>query len=126
MLFRSANGAHRLRDALLNMANCPGFADDLTGGDDCLSLAGICIADHDTIEGWCSTVVGVAGDAAESIIGALSIDTHLTLSGHMTFVEETSDLAVNKLTEGVWQGTIRTQAEQGPPFQGDFSGTRKP
>ncbi len=120
-----ADGAHRLRDALLNMANCPAFASGITGGDDCLRLAGICIAGRDTIEGWCSSVVGIAGDAAEAIVGNLSIDTHLTLSGHMTFVEENSDLAVDKLTDGVWEGTIRTAADQGPPFHGDFSGTRK-
>lgn len=120
-----ADGAHRLRDALLNLANCPGFANGITGGDDCLRLAGICVADRDTIEGWCSTVVGVAGDAAESIIGGLSLDTRLSLSGHMTFVEETSDLSVDTLTDGVWEGVIRTQADQGPPFHGDFHGTRK-
>lgn len=119
-----ADGANNLRDGLLNLANCPAFADGITGGDDCLELAGICIAGRDTIEGWCSTVVGIAGDAAEAIIGNLRIDTRLTLSGSTTFLEETSDLSVDQLTEGVWEGTIRTQNDQGPPFNGDFAGTR--
>ena len=119
-----ADGANNLRDALLNLANCPSFADGITGGNDCLRLAGICIAGRDTIEGWCTTVVGIAGDAAGAIIGNLRLDTHMTLSGRTTFVEETSDLSVDKLTEGVWEGIIRTQNDQGPPFNGDFSGTR--
>jgi hypothetical protein len=119
-----ADGARTLRDALLNLANCPGFANGITGGGDCLRLAGICIADRDTIEGWCSSVVGLAGDAAGAIIGNLRLDTRLTVSGRTIFVEETSDLSVDKLTEGEWEGTIRTQNDEGPPFSGDFEGSR--
>lgn len=119
-----ADGANNLRDALLNLANCPAFASGITGGDDCLTLAGICIAGRDTIEGWCTSVVGIAGDAAGAIIGNLRLDTHMTVSGRTTFVEETSDLSVDKLTDGEWEGIIRTQNDQGPPFSGDFNGTR--
>jgi hypothetical protein len=119
-----ADGARNLRDALLNLANCPGFANGITGGGDCLRLAGICIAERDTIEGWCSSVVGLAGDAAGAIIGNHRLDTRLTVSGRTLFVEETSDLSVDKLTEGEWEGTIRTQNDEGPPFSGDFEGTR--
>jgi hypothetical protein len=119
-----ADGARSLREALLNLANCPAFASGITGGDDELSIAGIDIVSRDTIEGWCTGVIGLAGDAAEAIVGNLRIDTRLTMSGSMTFVEETSDLAVDSLTEGVWTGTIRTQQDQGPPFNGDFAGPR--
>jgi hypothetical protein len=69
-------------------------------------------------------VISIAGDAAEAIVGNLRIDTRLTLSGSMTFVEETSDLAVDRLTDGQWSGIIRTQQDQGPPFSGDFAGPR--
>ena len=119
-----ADGARNLGDALLNLANCPAFARGITGGGDHLRIAGINIVSRDTIEGWCTGVISIAGDAAEAIVGNLRIDTRLTLSGSMTFVEETSDLAVDRLTDGQWSGIIRTQQDQGPPFSGDFAGPR--
>ncbi len=120
-----ADGAHSLREALLNLANCPAFANGITGGDDHLRLAGLDIVSRDTIEGWCTSIMGIVGDGAEAIIGTLRIDTRLTMSGHMTFVEESNDLQADKLEMGTWTGVIRTQNDQGPPFSGDFAGTRR-
>jgi hypothetical protein len=121
-----ADGAMSLREGLLNLANCPAFADDLTGGHDHLRIGGINIVSRDTIEGWCTSVIGLAGDAAEAIVGHLRIDTHLTLDGTMRFVETTNDLVPDQMTEGVWNGVIRTSEDQGPPFHGTFSGDRDP
>ncbi|MCA9560135.1 MAG: Ig-like domain-containing protein [Myxococcales bacterium] len=117
-----ADGADNLHDALLNLANCPGFANGITGGNSHLRLGGINIVSRNTIEGWCTTVLGVAGDAAEAIIGRLRIDTRLTLQGEMQFVEENDDLTVDAIEEGVWRGIIRTSNDEGPPFDGDFAG----
>jgi hypothetical protein len=119
-----ADGADNMRDAVLNMVNCPGFADGITGGRSHLRIGGINIASHGTIEGWCTTIFGVAGDAAEAIIGRLRIDTRLTIDGEMTLVEETDDLVVDGLIDGVWRGTIRTGQDVGPPFRGFFEGER--
>ncbi|MCA9543146.1 MAG: hypothetical protein KC613_02120 [Myxococcales bacterium] len=121
-----ADGANNLRDGLLNLVNCPGFANGITGGNSHLRLGGINIVSRNTIEGWCTTVFGVAGDLAESIIGRLRIDTRLTVDGEMIMVENTDDLTVDALVEGVWRGTIRAGQDQGPPFQGFFEGERDP
>ncbi len=121
-----ADGANNLRDGLLNLVNCPGFANGITGGNSHLRLGGINIVSRGTIEGWCTTVFGVAGDLAEAIIGRLRIDTRLTIDGEMTLVETTDDLTVDVLFEGVWRGTIRAGQDQGPPFQGFFEGERDP
>ena len=119
-----ADGANNLGDALLNLANCPGFANGITGGRGHLRLGGINIVSRDTIEDWCVTVLSIAGDAAEAIIGRLRIDTRLSMSGEMMFVEETDDLQVDAMTDGIWRGVIRTADDEGPPFEGDFAGTR--
>lgn len=119
-----ADGANNLRDALLNLANCPAFANGITGGGGHLRIAGINIASRDTIEGWCRTVIGLAGDAASAIIGRLRVDTRLTLQGTMVLLEESDDLVVDALQSGVWTGVIRTNQDEGPPFRGDFEGTR--
>jgi hypothetical protein len=119
-----ADGATNLRDALLHLGNCPSFANGLTGGRSHLRLAGINIVSRDTIEGWCTTILGVVGDAATAIIGRLRIDTHLTLQGDVIFVEETDDLVVDQMRDGLWRGVIRTANDEGPPFNGDFAGAR--
>jgi hypothetical protein len=126
LLPRIADGANNIRDALLNLGNCPGFANGLTGGRSHLRLGGINIISRDAIEGWCTTILGVAGDVAASILGGLRIDTRMRLSGEMLLVEETDDLQVDAIVEGVWNGRLSTaeDMEQAPPFDGRFEGTR--
>lgn len=117
-----ADGATNLRDALLNMANCPGFADGVTGGRGHLRIAGINIVSRDTIEGWCTGGIGIVGDAASAIIGRLRVDTRLTLQGELVFIEESDDLVVDRIENGTWTGVIRTSDDEGPPFDGTFHG----
>ena len=117
-----ADGATNLRDALLNMANCPSFANGVTGGSGHLRIAGINIVSRDTIEGWCTGGIGIVGDAAAAIIGRLRVDTRLTLQGDMVFIEESDDLVVDRIENGQWTGVIRTSDDEGPPFDGSFSG----
>ncbi len=119
-----ADGANNLGDALLNLANCPGFANGVTGGRGHLRIGGINIVSRGTIEDWCVTILSLAGDAAEAIIGRLRVDTRLSLQGEMLFLEETDDLVVDAMTDGIWRGVIRTANDEGPPFEGDFAGTR--
>lgn len=117
-----ADGATNLRDALLNLANCPGFANGVTGGRGHLRIAGINLVSRDTIEGWCTSGLGIVGDAASAIIGRLRIDTRMSLSGEMVFIEETDDLVVDRMENGQWTGVIRTSQDEGPPFSGTFLG----
>lgn len=119
-----ADGANNIRDALLNLADCPAFANGITGGNGHLRLGGINIVSRDTIEGWCTGIMGVVGDTASSILGRLRIDTRMTLEGEMTFVEETDDLEVDHIIDGRWRGIIRTNEDEGPPFEGWFEGSR--
>ncbi|MCB9528055.1 MAG: hypothetical protein H6701_06605 [Myxococcales bacterium] len=119
-----AGGAHNITDALVNLANCPAFADGITGGRDHLRLGGINIVSRDTIEGWCSGIMNVVGDTASAILGRLRIDTRMTLEGEMTFVEEDDDLVVDRIIDGRWTGIIRTNEDEGPPFEGWFEGAR--
>jgi hypothetical protein len=125
LLPRIANGATSLSQALLNLANCPGFANRLTGGRDYLRLGGINIVRRSTIEGWCTSAMSAAGSAAGLIIGGLEVDTHMDLQGELVFIEETDDLTVDKIAEGRWWGSIRTAQEMAPPFRGDFEGARQ-
>lgn len=117
-----ANGATTIRDALLNLANCPAFASRLTGGNAYLRLGGINIISRDRIQGWCTTVMEIAGDGATLILNQLRLDTRMDLEGNMVFVEENSDLVVDRITDGVWRGHLRTGQDSGAEFSGDYEG----
>lgn len=117
-----ADGATNLRDALLNLANCPNFANRATGGRGHLRIAGINIVSRDRIEQWCTGGISIVGDAASAIIGRLRVDTRLSVQGEMVFVEESDDLQVDAIENGVWTGVIRTANDEGPPFNGSFEG----
>ena len=113
-----ADGATNLRDALLNLANCPNFANRLTGGRD--NLFGV--ISRNTIQSWCVSAMELVGDGASLLIGQLRLDTRMDLEGTMTMVEENSDLAVDQLIDGVWRGHLRTSSDSGAEFLGDFNG----
>ena len=125
ILPRFANGATSLSDALLNLANCPDFANRLTGGQDELRLGGINIVSRSRIESWCSSAMMLTGSAASLILEGLEIDTRMTLQGELVFTEENDDLIVDRIEEGTWRGSIRTATEAAPPFDGDFTGERR-
>jgi hypothetical protein len=125
ILPRVAGGATSLSEALINLANCPGFASRLTGGRDYLRLGGINIVSRSRIEQWCTSAMSTTGTAANYLINGLEIDTRMDLQGELTFVEESDDLVVDRLTEGSWWGSIRTSEEAAPPFSGDFAGERR-
>lgn len=124
LLPQIADGARNIRDGLLNLANCPAFANGITGGRSHLRLGGINIVSRDRLEDWCVSIMGVVGDTASAILGRLRIDTRMTLEGDMTFVEETDDLRVDHIVDGRWRGIIRTSEDEGPPFEGWFEGSR--
>lgn len=119
-----ANGASSISEALLNLANCPGFANRLTGGRDYLRISGINIVSRARIEQWCTSAMDLTGSAATFVLDRLSVDMRMDLQGEMTFVEESDDLTVDRITEGRWWGAIRTADEMAPPFSGDFVGER--
>jgi hypothetical protein len=118
-----ADGANNLRDALLNLVDCEGFALSITGRDGEIDFAIVRITDDD-IAGICVDIIGGVGSVASAILGGLRIDTRLTLDGTMRFLEKTDDLLTDEIFDGVWRGIIRTNQDEGPPFEGDFAGTR--
>ena len=63
-------------------------------------------------------------DADDELLGSGMLDS-LASAQLMVFIEETDDLAVDRMTEGVWRGAIRTAEEAAPPFEGDFEGERE-
>jgi hypothetical protein len=124
ILPRIADGATSIGDALLNLANCSGFAERLTGGRSYLRLGGINIVSRARIEDWCESALSFTGTAATFILDGLDIDTRMDLQGALIFLEEDDDLVVDRLDEGSWWGALRTSEEAAPPFEGDFHGTR--
>lgn len=121
---RFADGATSISEGLLNLANCPGFADRLTGGGSHLRLGGINIVSRDRVESWCTSAMSLVGSGASIILEGLEVDTRMDIQGELTFVEENDDLSVDRIVQGVWRGSIRTATESAPPFEGEFEGER--
>jgi hypothetical protein len=125
LLPRIADGATSITDALLNLGNCSGFADRLTGGRSYLRIGGINIVRRSSIEGWCTNALSFTGSAATLILERLNLDTRMDLQGDLVFVQNDDDLVVDLIEEGSWWGALRTADEAAPPFTGDFNGVRK-
>ena len=125
ILPRVADGARSISEALLNLANCPGFANRLTGGQDYLRLGGFNIISRRRIEGWCESAMSLTGGVASGILDQLRVDTRVDLRGELSFIELDSDLRVDLLTDGLWYGNIRAAEDQAEPFEGSFEGERE-
>ena len=125
ILPRFASGATSLDEALITLANCPEFANRMTGGRSQLRLGGINVVSRARIESWCVSAMSLIGGGAMLILQGLEVDTRMDLQGELMFIEESDDLLVDRIEEGVWRGAIRTSEEAAPPFSGTFSGSRK-
>ena len=101
--------------------NCPKLADTFTNSIlDALGLTEKKLADY------CESVVGFLVTPIETWIGNLAIDSQLRLTGHCTLVDDTEDLYVDKLIDGVYAGTIEQGGVPVPSFVGTFEGVKAP
>jgi len=79
-----------------------------------------------TVKGFCDTTVSLLVLPLEQYIGGLALDSNLSLTGKCMMEDNNDDLKVDKLTDGVWTGTINVQGAAGKAFKGDFAATRQP
>ena len=121
ILLPALTGKNNLKDAVLAFVNCPGIA--ATFSNSVLDAIGL---KEDKLASFCESTIGLLVIPLESWIGSLAIDSQLWLTGHCTISDETDDLYVDKLIDGVYSGTIEMDGGAGPPFTGTFSGVKQP
>jgi len=59
------------------------------------------------------------------MLGALTLDTHLALSGHARLVDKDCDLVVDEIVDGHCDGHVETGSGAGAEFTGTWEAVRK-
>jgi len=112
-------GKKTMKDAMAALVNCPGIGKGIGGS--ILGKLGLSASD---VEKFCSDAVGLLVLPVETALNGLALDSHLSLTGKCTMVDDNEDLKVDKLVNGVWVGHIEADTP-GKGFKGDFKATRQ-
>ena len=112
--------AHSLQDALALWLDCKGIASGILG-----KIASWFGGKKSDVEKVCDSAVASVGGFLGSFLGALQIDTNMSLHGQCTLVDEDDDLRVDKLTKGTYFGQIETGKGKSSAFTGKFEATKK-
>ena len=62
----------------------------------------------------------------EMFIGALSLDTNLSLEGNAVLIDQDCDLKVDRITKGIYAGQMQGNGQSQGTFTGTFEATKKP
>lgn len=109
--------------AMQQLIDCPGLGNSLGN-----IIPGLGAGQ---ITSFCDSTISLIVLPLESMLGGLSLDSGLSLTGTCTMVDDPDkdgnfDLKVDRLINGVWVGNIVVQGSSGKNFKGDFNATRQP
>ncbi len=121
VVLKKITGETTFIGAMQKLVNCAGIASGI--GNSILGKLGL---SESTVKGFCDTTVSLLVLPLEQYIGGLALDSNLSLTGKCMMEDNNDDLKVDKLTDGVWTGTINVQGAAGKAFKGDFTATRQP
>ena len=120
LILKTLTGENTFKGAVLKFVNCDSIA--ATFSNSVLDGIGL---DEAKLADYCVSTIGLLITPIETWIGNLALDSQLRLSGHATMVDETDDLYVDKLIDGVYSGTIEQNGGPGPTFKGTWSGVKQ-
>ena len=112
--------AHSLQDVLALWLDCKGISNGILG-----KISKWFTGSSHDIEKVCNAAVSSLGGFVGSFLGALQIDTDMSLRGQCTLVDENDDLRVDKLTKGTYYGEIETGKGKSSAFTGKFEATKQ-
>ena len=95
---------HSLYDAATGWIDCAAIASN--GGFVVEALEAVGISPGD-IEGFCDDAVSFVFGPLEAYIYGLAASSNLSLTGTATLVDDDSDLSVDRIEEGVFEGTVQ-------------------
>jgi hypothetical protein len=119
ILLPAISGYNSLEDLLYSIVDCEAIADGFVG--DILGAIGM---DKDQVKGFCLSAVGFIVSPVEELISGLSLDSKLRVHGKCRMLDETDDLLVDKLLDGLWWGHVEIGGDEGAEFEGDFEAVR--
>ena len=81
-------------------------------------------ATEDNIADFCTSSVTFIVQPVELLLGALALDSQLRLSGHATLVDQTNNLIVDRIIDGIYLGHVEVDGQEGPEFDGSWHALR--
>ncbi len=123
VVLKQITGQTTFVGAMQKLIDCTGLGNSLGG-----IIPGV---DANAVTGFCDSTISLIVLPIESMLGGLSLDSGLSLTGTCTMVDDPDkdgnyDLKVDRLIDGVWIGNIVIQGSSGKNFKGDFNATRQP
>ena len=119
LLLPAISDYNSLEDLLYSIIDCESVADGIIGN--VLDAIGV---DKEDVEGACTSVVSFIISPIEELISGLTLDSKLRIHGKCRMLDETNDLMVDRLVDGLWWGHVEIGAEEGAEFEGDFEGLK--
>lgn len=119
LLLPALSGENNLTDAMISFINCAGIAESFSNG--VLDAIG---ANEQNIEGFCEDAITLIVTPVEIILANLALDSQLRLQGHATLVDETQNLIVDHILDGVYLGHVEVDGQEGPEFDGVWEAHR--
>jgi hypothetical protein len=111
--------AHSMMDLVFMWIDCNAFAAGVFG-----DLAELVGSTRPDVEQFCrSAITGLFG-FVENFLGALGLDTELSLTGNARMIDDDCDLLVDSIVNGVYTGYVKGDTSQAL-VTGDFKADRK-
>lgn len=112
--------AHSIKDAAKLWINCNAIGSGIFG--EIWSWFGG--SEQDLVK-LCGSAIDFLLTPVDMFLGALTLDTELSMSGSGTLVDDNCDLLVDRITKGKYSGQIQTSASAQSTFTGTFEAVRK-
>lgn len=119
LLLPALSGENNLTDAMISFINCSGIAASFSNG--VLDAIGV---NEQNIEDLCEDAITLIVTPVELILANLALDSQLRLQGHATLVDETQNLIVDHILDGVYVGHVEVDGQEGPEFDGIWEAHR--
>ncbi|NOZ00465.1 MAG: hypothetical protein GXP54_01065 [Deltaproteobacteria bacterium] len=112
--------AHSVKDAAKLWFDCGSVASGILG-----QIASWFGGTEQDVENVCNKAIDFLLTPVDMFLGALTLDTELSLQGNGVLVDEDCDLLVDQITNGKYTGQVQTSAASQSAFSGTFEAFRK-
>jgi len=112
--------AHSMKEAAYLWIDCGSIADGIFG-----QIVEWFGGSKQDVVGLCTGAIDFLLTPIDMFLGALTLDTELSLQGNALLLDDDCDLLVDQITKGKYTGQVQTSAASQSAFTGTFEAIRK-
>ena len=112
--------AHSMKEAAYLWLDCGNMGSTIFG-----DIIGFFTGDEDDVVDLCFGAVDFLLTPIDMFLGALTLDTELSIQGNGLLVDDDCDLLVDEITKGKYTGQVQTSASSQSAFTGSFEAFKK-